>query len=58
MATNMVEHLVVPVAKWELRPHYGWCSHWQYSQRNPESPMSVLSSTEFDLIKEIFSEVR
>ena len=37
MAANMVEHQVVPDAKWERRPHFGWCSNWQYSQRNPES---------------------
>ena len=57
MAANLVERQVVPDAKWERRPHFGWCSNWQYSQRNPESPMSVLAEAEFGFIDRFFSEV-
>jgi hypothetical protein len=56
VAANMVEHQVVPEAKWERRPHFGWCSDWQYSQRNPESSMSILAEAEFGLIDRFFSE--
>jgi hypothetical protein len=56
MAANMVELKVVPDAKWERRPHFGWCSNWQYSQRNPESPMSVLAEAEFVFINQFFAE--
>jgi len=57
MAANMVERQMVPNAKWERRPHIGWCSNWQYSQRNPESPMSVLAEADFGFIDQFFSEV-
>jgi hypothetical protein len=57
MAANMVERQVVPDAKWERKPPFGWCSNWQYSQRNPEGPMSVLSQTEFSFIDQFFAEV-
>jgi len=57
MAANMIERQMVPDAKWERRPHFGWCSNWRYSQRNPESPMSVLTATEFGFIDQFFSEV-
>jgi len=57
MASNMVEHQVVPEASWERRPGFGWCSNWQYSQRNPQSAMSVLSEAEFRFIDLFFSEV-
>lgn len=57
MAANMIERQVVPGAKWERRLHFGWCSNWQYSQRNPASPMSVLAQTEFSFIDQFFSEV-
>lgn len=57
MAANLVEHQVVPEAKWERRPALGWCSNWQYSQRNPQSPMSVLSQAEFRFVDLFFSEL-
>jgi len=47
---------MVPNAKWERRPHFGWCSNWQYSQRNPESPMSVLAEAEFGFIDQFWGE--
>ncbi len=55
MAANMVKRQVVPDAKWERKPPFGWCSDCQYSQRNPGSPMSVLSQTEFSFIDQFFS---
>jgi hypothetical protein len=57
MAANLVEHQVVADATWERRPRYGWCSNWPYSQRNPESRMSVLTEAEFRFIDLFFSEV-
>ncbi len=58
MAANMIEHQVVPGVKWERRPGVGWCCNWQYSQRNPQCPMSVLTQAEFEFIGEFFSEVQ
>jgi len=57
MASNMVERQVVPEARWERKPGFGWCSTWQYSQRNPRSVMSVLSEAEFRFIDLFFAEV-
>jgi hypothetical protein len=59
MATNMVEHQVVGVnARWEWRASIGWCSTCRYSQRNPQSPLSILSEADFGFIDLFFSEVR
>ena len=59
MATNMVEHQVVGVnARWEWRASIGWCSTCRYSQRNPKSPLSILSEADFGFIDLFFSDVR
>jgi hypothetical protein len=57
MAANLVEHQVIPEAIWEHRTGFGWCSNWTYSQRNPESFMSVLSEADFKFIELFFCEV-
>ncbi len=57
MAGNMIECQVVPEAKWERRLGFGWCSNWRYSQRNPQSLMSVLSEAEFNFVERFFSDV-
>jgi sucrose-6-phosphate hydrolase SacC (GH32 family) len=57
MAANVVENLVTPEAMWEHRTGIGWCSNWDYSQRNPESFMSVLSEADFRFIELFFREV-
>ena len=58
MAANMVERQLAPAgARWERKAGLGWCSTWMYSQRNPQSPMSVLSEAEFGFIDQFFSEV-
>jgi hypothetical protein len=57
MAGNMVERQVVSEVTWERRLGFGWCSNSQYSQRNPQSLLSVLSEAEFGFIEHFFSEV-
>ena len=56
MAANMVKNQVVD-ARWERRNGLGWCSTWLYSQRNPRSPLSVLSEDDFGFIDLFFREV-
>jgi hypothetical protein len=58
MAANMVEYRVVPKVNWERRVGFGWCNSSVYSQRNPQSPMSVLSEAGFEFVDQFFSEVR
>lgn len=58
MAANMVERLIDPGVTWQRRTAFGWCSTNEYSQRNPESVMSVLSEAEFRFIHQFFAEVR
>lgn len=55
IAANMRDHLVVPDNRWQLRPDFGSCSTWSYSQRNPQS---ALSERDFKFIESFFSEVR
>jgi hypothetical protein len=57
-ATSMIERCTVPAATWERKPRYGWCSSWAYSQRNPQSPMSILAEADFGFIDQFFCEVK
>ena len=34
----------------------GTLNNWKYSQRNPDSPMSVLESNDFKSIRQFFSK--
>jgi hypothetical protein len=59
MAANMVERQVAEAnARWEWRAGLGWCSTCPYSQRNPQSAMSILSEADFGFIDLFFSDVR
>jgi hypothetical protein len=58
LACNLTARLVVPDAVWERRPDLGWCSTSPYSQRNPESAMSVLSEVDFRFIRQFLADVR
>jgi hypothetical protein len=58
MASAILENLIVPAAEWELKPGFGWCCSSRYSQRNPQSRLSVLSESEFRFIDWFFSAVK
>lgn len=40
----------VPGLQWKLDERLGWINNWGYSQRNPNSPMSVLGFEDFRFI--------
>jgi len=54
MATAFVGSLIVPSLRWERDKDFGWINNWRYSQRNPESTMSVLSRDDFAFISKFF----
>jgi hypothetical protein len=42
----------VPDLHWKMDERLGWINNWQYSQRNPQSPMSILTTDDFIFIHE------
>jgi hypothetical protein len=56
LAESLVANLVVPDLPWKFDERLGWTNNWKYSQRNPDSPMSVLSSNDFKSIRQFFSK--
>ena len=49
LAKNVVSKLV-----WEFSDDCGWINNWQYGQRNPASPMSILGPEDFRFIRDFF----
>jgi hypothetical protein len=50
---KLVESLLanrVPDLRWKLDERFGWINNWKYSQRNPDSPMSILGFDDFRFI--------
>jgi hypothetical protein len=45
---------VVPELRWEFKEEFGWINNGRYSQRNPKSPLSILSTEDFDFVREFF----
>jgi hypothetical protein len=44
----------VPDLQWNLDERLGWINNWGYSQRNPDSPMSILGFDDFRFIHQFF----
>ncbi len=44
---------VVGRLQWDLDESLGWINNWKYSQRNPESPMTILSREDFQFIRKV-----
>lgn len=42
---------VVPGLRWDSTENLGWINNWRYSQRNPESTMSILCDEDFHFIR-------
>ena len=58
---KLVESLLenrVPDLQWKLDERLGWINNWSYSQRNPDSPMSVLGFDDFRLIHQFLGNDR
>jgi hypothetical protein len=45
-----------PKLQWTCSPPLGWTNNGKYSQRNPESPMSILTRDDFGFIQDFFSQ--
>jgi hypothetical protein len=54
MAAAFVEGRVVDGLAWTRDPERGWVNNWVYSQRNPQSRLSVLGEGDFEIIDEFF----
>lgn len=48
---------VVKDLRWHFTETHGWINNSKYSQRNPDSPMSILSTEDFSLIREFFDRL-
>jgi hypothetical protein len=56
VASNALrENLVVPDLRWSLDPARGWQNNSPYSQRNPESHLSILTQADFAYIHGFFT---
>ena len=55
MTEGFIENLLVSDGRWEHRHELGWVNNWRHSQRNPESPMSVLRLPDFRFIEGFFA---
>jgi hypothetical protein len=49
--------LSIPNVEWRRDPQRGWVNNWPYSQRNPESRLSILRSADYDFIERFFADV-
>lgn len=54
MADTLLEHITVSGLRWSPDPILGWVDNWDYSQRNPKSPLSILSPPDFAYIRTFF----
>ena len=44
LIVNQLLKNVIPKLRWNFAQPLGWTNNWQYSQRNPQSPMSILTT--------------
>lgn len=44
---------VVGRLQWDFDETCGWINNWKYSQRNPKSPMTILSTEDFQFIRKV-----
>lgn len=54
MAKTFLDNLTVPDLRWQHDSDLGWTNNWRYSQRNPQSTMSVLSRDDFAFVSKYF----
>ena len=54
---GMARMMLVPQIEWRRDPELGWSNNWLYSQRNPESSMSILGPADFEFIERFFAEL-
>jgi len=52
---SLLSH-VVPEVQWRHDERLGWINNWAYSQRNPKSPMSILTDADFTFIRQFFGD--
>lgn len=50
----LLKHITVPQLNWRQDPERGWVNDGGYSQRNPESSMSILEAHDFRFIRDTF----
>jgi len=55
MAPALVQNMSFPALEWRFDPARGWINHGDYSQRNPESRLSILTSADFAFISRFFA---
>lgn len=56
MRNAFLDSLVVPELGWRREEKLGWTNNWRYSQRNPQSTMSVLRPEDFAAIGGFFEQ--
>jgi hypothetical protein len=54
LAEALLQNITVSDLVWSRHPTLGWVNNWSYSQRNPESPLSILSQSNFSYIRGFF----
>jgi hypothetical protein len=54
----LLGHLWVKDLRWSEHPTHGWINNWPYSQRNPESRLSLLGPSDFQEIRAYFGTTR
>jgi hypothetical protein len=54
MADALLGNCSVNGLQWSRHPVHGWVNNWIYSQRNPESHMSILTAADFSYIRDFF----
>ena len=52
---HFTEYLRIPDLAWQEDVELGWINNWQYSQRNPNSLMRIISDEEYLIIKKFFA---
>lgn len=57
VASIAIHNCLVPGVQWVMSPDLGWVNSWRYSQRNPQSPLSVLTPLDFQVIKHFFDNL-
>jgi len=54
MSQALLSNLVVDGLSWTPDPGLGWVNNWSYSQRNPQSRLTVLKPRDFTYIRPFF----
>ena len=55
VAESLLRNLKVEGLAWVQDPELGWINNWAYSQRNPNSRLSILKPADFAYVQHFFS---